>query len=277
MGAGTAENTSLQLPNPFVEYTSMEEAVAAAGFDMAVPETLFDMPIALIRVMEDKLIEVVYDGGGQKITLRKAPGESDISGDYTLYSWLEVANVDGKAVTFKGADGAITVALWAVDGYSYAVRAEVALDRELMESVIDSIDALHGGLIGLPNPFVPCDTLADAAAVAGFALALPLNIADSQCTISAIADSMIQIVCTLEKGELCIRKAIGDSDISGDYTVYAQEDVITVNDAAITLKGNDGNVIVATWTDGEYAYALRMAEGMSADEWQPLLTACVNL
>ena len=40
----------------------------------------------------------------------------------------------------------------------------------------------------------------------------------------------------------------------------------------VTLKGQDQRYTLALWTDGTYTYSLRLSTGLSADEWQALLS-----
>lgn len=60
------EENAVQLPNPFTEYASMEEAAAAAGFDMSVPDTVDGSTQRTIQVLdtaENPMIEVIYHCG----------------------------------------------------------------------------------------------------------------------------------------------------------------------------------------------------------------------
>ena len=71
--------------NPWVDFDSPDEAIAAAGFNIAVPEEIegFDKPI--YRVMNNELLEVLYPCADGDLRIRKAAGEEDISGDYNTY------------------------------------------------------------------------------------------------------------------------------------------------------------------------------------------------
>jgi len=63
-----------------------------------------------------------------------------------------------------------------------------------------------------------------------------------------------------------IRKAPGTDDISGDYNDYAEIETLDVNSRSVTMKGNDGLVNLALWTDGGYSYALNVSEGLSRSD-----------
>lgn len=122
--------------------------------------------------------------------------------------------------------------------------------------------------VEIPSPFEEFKNLADAEKLAGFTMKLPDSMLDSftQKLIEAVEQDMIQV--TYESGEerLIIRKAKGNQDISGDYNEYAENQSITVGDKKVNTRGNNGNIQVATWLDGEFSYAIRAeSEAVSLD------------
>ena len=124
---------------------------------------------------------------------------------------------------------------------------------------------------GVPNPYEIVDTLDEAAKIAGFSLEAPTEYADyKSIVIQAIADDMIEVIYfDAEKTHegLRIRKAVGTDDISGDYNEYKEENVVKVGELEVTEKGNDGNISVASWTDGTYSYSINVDEALlNADD-----------
>lgn len=124
---------------------------------------------------------------------------------------------------------------------------------------------------GVPNPFEIVDTLDEAAKIAGFSLEAPTEYADyNSLVIQAIADDMIEVIYfDAEKAHegLRIRKAVGTDDISGDYNEYKEENIVKVGNLEVTEKGNDGNISVASWTDGTYSYSINVDEALlNADD-----------
>ena len=119
---------------------------------------------------------------------------------------------------------------------------------------------------GVPNPFEIVDTLDEAAKIAGFSLEAPTEYADyNSLVIQAIADDMIEVIYfDAEKTHegLRIRKANGTDDISGDYNEYKEVNVVKVGELEVTEKGNDGNISIATWTDGTYSYSINVDEAL---------------
>ena len=138
--------------------------------------------------------------------------------------------------------------------------------EEVKEEVAQATEVTQPSDVGAPNPFEIVDTLDEAAKIAGFSLETPTEYADyNSLVIQAIADDMIEVIYfDAEKTHegLRIRKAVGTDDISGDYNEYKEENIVKVGDLEVTEKGNDGNISVASWTDGTYSYSINVDEAL---------------
>ncbi len=109
----------------------------------------------------------------------------------------------------------------------------------------------------IPNPFVDCDTLADAAALADFDIIVPDSVDGyEERAITAMENDMIQVLYLHGDDQVCIRKAVGDEECSGDYNAYSEEQTVTVGDKEVTMRGNNGKVMVAVWSEGGYSYSI---------------------
>jgi len=113
--------------------------------------------------------------------------------------------------------------------------------------------------------------LDEASKIAGFNLSVPATYGDyKKQVIQAIEDDMIEVIYfDAEKTHegLRIRKAVGTDDISGDYNEYKEENIVKVGNLEVTEKGNDGNISVASWTDGTYSYSINVDEALlNADD-----------
>lgn len=135
---------STQIPNPFVDCETLEGAEQIAGFEITLPET---MPEGFnqnaILVIENDLIEVIYNNNeDDKIYIRKAKGNEDISGDYNEYKEQNTIKVGNLDVTTKGNDGMISVAIWNDGDYAYAIGVsndEKGIDSSTMTDMIKSM------------------------------------------------------------------------------------------------------------------------------------------
>lgn len=120
----THTQNPVEIPDPFTECETMEEAAQLVGFDVVVPDTIDGMDKPVIRAdAESKLIEVIYHNDNEKIVIRKAVGSEDISGDYTQYADTNVTTIGDLTVTIKGENGQINLATWTGNGYTYSIGA----------------------------------------------------------------------------------------------------------------------------------------------------------
>ena len=84
--AEQTQTDNTQIPNPWTEYASLDEAENAAGFDCTIPDAIDGCSETSFRVLDsdgETRLEVIYADGETEIArVRKAPGTEDISGDY---------------------------------------------------------------------------------------------------------------------------------------------------------------------------------------------------
>lgn len=134
---------SAQLPNPFIECDTIEEAEELAGFEISevknVPEKYKQTNI---RVIEKELIELIYEDGGNEIRIRKAVGNEDISGDYNEYEENELISMDKVTVARRGSNGKGNVFTWTDGAHSYALLANIdgeGIEKDLAIDIIKEI------------------------------------------------------------------------------------------------------------------------------------------
>lgn len=125
---------------------------------------------------------------------------------------------------------------------------------------------------GMPNPFIDCTTLKEAGSIAGFSMNAPKKIKGyGKQDISAIKNSLIQIIYGSGKKALYIRKAAGDSDISGDYNRYEEQKSVKIKGLQITLRGAKGRVNTAVWTNGDYSYSVFTQSAISSERIKKII------
>ena len=117
---------SVQIPNPWTDAASLEEAEQLAGFSIVVPDAIGSYTDRSFRVLtgdNGATLEVDYTGDEEKQAyIRKAPGADDISGDYNTYSQTETMTAeDGREVTMQGTEDGFHLAAWTADGYTYCI------------------------------------------------------------------------------------------------------------------------------------------------------------
>lgn len=132
-GAASGGET-VQIPNPLVEYSTLADAEAAAGFDFAVPDEIDgNAPTSYIFINGSGIIEVTY--GDNTISLRKAAGSGDISGDCNSYTEIG-AGVGDVSVTLRENDEKVFSAIWENDGYTYALYSADGISENTATTAI---------------------------------------------------------------------------------------------------------------------------------------------
>lgn len=131
---------TVQIPNPFADYATLEEAEKAAGFSLTAPETVDGYSERLIQVMSGSMIQIIFrDAEENRLFIRKEAGSEDISGDYNNYSEINTISVDGCEVTMKGENGLVSVAIWTDGAYTYAVTADKPMTQDVMTSLVSAV------------------------------------------------------------------------------------------------------------------------------------------
>lgn len=134
-----------EMPNPFTEFQELSEAEQFAGFLIALPESIDGYPIQYIQAEQGNLIQVLYldkqteDEGAQVITIRKALGSEDISGDYTEYAHTDTLLLDDLIITTKGDGEHVSVATWTSGDYSYSITTDEPMPTETISEWIGAI------------------------------------------------------------------------------------------------------------------------------------------
>ena len=142
---------NVKIPDPYEEYTTLEEAEKAAGFDMHVPEAPEGYANVIYRVnASEKMLEVIYsdkDPGEEDAVeayrIRKAVGSDDISGDYNEYSETDEVSVSDNPVALKGNDGSVFVAVWTSGAYTYAIDIDhngQGLSRDEVLTLVNAVE-----------------------------------------------------------------------------------------------------------------------------------------
>ncbi len=114
------------------------------------------------------------------------------------------------------------------------------------------------GMVQLGNPLEYYDTLEEAVKAAGFDITAPESFGKyTERCFCVINGEIIEISYSDSDGNSgpYIRKQKGTEDPSGDYNEYSEIKQVKVGGYDVTLKGNNGNVVLAIWTDGTCAYS----------------------
>lgn len=130
-GCGTSEPPpeateaaqAVQPANPWVSHNTLAEAERAAGFPLSMPEEIGNFRAASFRVMNGRLLEVIYRNGDSEVILRKQAGEGqDLSGVYEAFEKETVYQTGSSWIISRIWDTTI-LDLVDSDGYSWSLYA----------------------------------------------------------------------------------------------------------------------------------------------------------
>ena len=137
-------------------------------------------------------------------------------------------------------------------------------------SAVPSSSAAGGQMMGVPNPWIDCKTLEEAAKISGFPMEAPDKVNGYTITlIQAVNKNMMQVFYTDKPIEAegvkrtIIRKGVGKEDISGDYNKYEKEEKVTVGNQTVVMKSSSGKVHNITWGIEGYSFAIMSDAGLS--------------
>lgn len=88
---------------------------------------------------------------------------------------------------------------------------------------------------------------------------------------TAYWQSLAQIRYSGENQTLTFRQAKGTEDVSGDYTMYESVTEKEVNGWQVAFKGQNDQIQLAIWSDGEFSYSLSFAEPLSQLQAEELI------
>ena len=136
-GLGGQKSTDLAAPNlattanPFTQWDSLEDAVAALSFEPVLPGRIAVLSGLQISTM-DQMLQLCWQADGVDYCYRTAPGDDDVSGDWNGYSQTWSWILSGSEVTLKGEDDLCSLAVWQADGYSFSLSASPAVSQETL-------------------------------------------------------------------------------------------------------------------------------------------------
>ena len=134
---------NVEIPTPFIEVSSKEEAETAIGFNLTIPEEINENKPSTYLIYKDlQMVEVQYLTGNEDeyAYIRKAKGNfEDISGDYNSYSLTKEEIINDFEIIFKLNDDKVYIAEWKNNGYSYCLSVQNGLDENEFKQFISII------------------------------------------------------------------------------------------------------------------------------------------
>ena len=187
----------------------------------------------------------------------------------------ENAAADGEDAGVMAASESAVMAL-SDDGDQGAPLARAVQDADEGEVAQDAV-AASGAVTTLANPWQECASMAQAESLAGFSFAisdsaLPEGYGPEAAYIQVIASAMIEVDYTGGRGgSVCLRKAVGTDDVSGDYNSYDLTQTSRIAGQDVTLRGAENAWYVATWTRDGYSFAVVSTSALTTSQVEALV------
>ena len=162
------------------------------------------------------------------------------------------------------------------DGDQGTPLARAVQDADDGAAAQDAV-AASGAVATLANPWQECASMAQAESLAGFSFAisdsaLPEGYGPEAAYIQVIAGSMIEVDYDGERGgSVCLRKAVGTDDVSGDYNSYDLTQMSRIAGQDVTLRGAENAWYVATWARDGYSFAVVSTSALTTSQVEVLV------
>ena len=133
------------------------------------------------------------------------------------------------------------------------------------------------GMAALANPWQVCASMAQAESLAGFSFAidasgLPEGYGPDATSLRVIKGEMLEANYDGEHGgSICLRKAVGSDDVSGDYNEYGLAQTVRITEYDVTLRGANDAWYVVTWAHDGYAYAVTSTSSLTTSQVEALV------
>lgn len=130
---------SVQIPNPIVEYKTVDEAKKAVKFAVSIPTAIpSGYELEYVSVISNEIFQLTFKNGENEICYRTAEGKDDISGDYNIYSNTKTLKINNLEITVKG-NYDLSNAVWCSGDLTYSIYANKALTEKELTDIIANI------------------------------------------------------------------------------------------------------------------------------------------
>ena len=132
---------SVQIPNPFTEHKTIDDANKVLSFDAKVPSNIpSGYKVDYISTMSNDFLQIGYKNGDNEILYRMAKGSDDIGGDYNDYKNIESKKVGDYSFIIRGNENDKAANLLWTDGkYTYSLYANPEVGTDVLMSIADTV------------------------------------------------------------------------------------------------------------------------------------------
>lgn len=132
------EEEIVGMPNPFVEYKTVDEAQKVLPFSAVVPSNVKGYELKNVSVMSNEMLQLIYKNGDKEITYRVEKGSNDISGDYNEYKDIKTVKVGDVEVKVRKSEETMST-IWTNGGLTFSLYSNGNLTEKDITDIISSI------------------------------------------------------------------------------------------------------------------------------------------
>lgn len=195
----------------------------------------------IIGDIDEKYIDEAAPGDQKKKALRFTP-------------WVRYASIAACAMLVIG------VGIFAMTQQRGNIVDNPVLSGTQTEEAADTSD-----LNQYCNPYVEFNSLEEAEKTVGFDISVPDRYGEYTEPSYAVVEGKILEVQYYHGDDygMCIRKARGSEDVSGDFNEFDNITETEVNGNTVAIKGNGDEFSLALWVSGDYSYSVSVSSGIS--------------
>lgn len=132
------EEEIVGMPNPFVEYKTVDEAQKVLPFSAVVPSNVKGYELENVSVMSNEMLQLIYKNGDKEITYRVEKGSDDISGDYNEYKDIKTVKVGDVEVKLRKSEETMST-IWTNGDLTFSLYSNGNLTEKDITDIISSI------------------------------------------------------------------------------------------------------------------------------------------
>ena len=132
------EEEIVGMPNPFVEYKTVDEAQKVLPFSAVVPSNVKGYELKNVSVMSNEMLQLIYKNGDEEITYRVEKGGDDISGDYNEYKDIKTVKVGDVEVKVRKSEETMST-IWTNGDLTFSLYSNGNLTEKDITDIISSI------------------------------------------------------------------------------------------------------------------------------------------
>lgn len=132
------EEEIVGMPNPFVEYKTVDEAQKVLPFSAVVPSNVKGYELKNVSVMSNEMLQLIYKNGDKELKYRMEKGSDDISGDYNEYKDIKTVKVGDVEVKVRKSEETMST-IWTNGDLTFSLYSNGNLNEKDITDIISSI------------------------------------------------------------------------------------------------------------------------------------------